>query len=502
VRESRRLGHEFLNALRITRRFHHEAQQLTISIAYQTGVEATPRTTAVAEAFGLGLDAEREFVIYDEFTVTLRPGMILYVTGDSGSGKSVLLRWLEQNMPWTAIGLNHVRVDENRPIVEAVGGSVDEALELLSRVGLSEAYLFLRRYRELSDGQKYRFRLAKLLELAKAMGEEALFIVCDEFCSLLDRDTAKIVAYNFQKVCRREGLGLVAATCHADLLNDLKPDLHIHKRFGREVEVKYHSLHDFPPECTVASEVRIEEGTIEDWRRLAPFHYRSHRLPPPRKIFRAKRGDELVGVIVYSYPAPTMGGRRLVLPPMGIHELNQKLSVISRVVVHPKYRNIGVGQRLVRETLNRCGTPYVEAVAVMAKYNPFFERVGMRRVCERPPPREVQELFRRLQAYGWNPALALSPTYNLTRLRGLSERQLAEVREALAHVNHPRLLRVVQTGSPYGRREVYAERVRRGSVELLARIIHTAALLMQTKVYLFWSREWAGNADGRDRAHD
>jgi GNAT superfamily N-acetyltransferase len=95
--------------------------------------------------------------------------------------------------------------------------------------------------------------------------------------------------------------------------------------------------------------MRIEEGTTEDWRKLAHFHYRSHKIAGPRRIFCLKRGEELCGVIVYAYPPPTCFGRRLVLPNMSMKELNEKLSVISRVVVHPKYRTIGLGSKLVKE---------------------------------------------------------------------------------------------------------------------------------------------------------
>jgi len=59
--------------------------------------------------------------------------------------------------------------------------------------------------------------------------------------------------------------------------------------------------------------MRIEEGTADDWRELAVFHYRSHRIAAPRKMLCLKRGEELCGVIVYCYPPVTSFGRRLVL---------------------------------------------------------------------------------------------------------------------------------------------------------------------------------------------
>ena len=92
----------------------------------------------------------------------------------------------------------------------------------------------------------------------------------------------------------------------------------------------------------------------------------------------------------------------MVLPKMSVQELNQKLSIISRVVVHPKYRTIGLGHKLIRETLEHAGTPYVEAVAVMARYNPFFERAGMKKTAESPPVKSAFKIAEVLKTLGFN----------------------------------------------------------------------------------------------------
>ncbi|MEM4733625.1 MAG: hypothetical protein QXD70_03760 [Candidatus Bathyarchaeia archaeon] len=150
------------------------------------------------------------------------------------------------------------------------------------------------------------------------------------------------MAYNLQKLARQQGKAVLAATTHTDLAEDLAPSVHIHKRFGKEIAVNYYPNKQ-AKECTLTKEMRVVEGTTEDWRRLACFHYRSHKIATPRKIFCLRRGEEFCGVIVYAYPPPTCFGRRLVLPKMSMKELNEKLSTITRVVVHPKYRSIGLG---------------------------------------------------------------------------------------------------------------------------------------------------------------
>ena len=82
--------------------------------------------------------------------------------------------------------------------------------------------------------------------------------------------------------------------------------------------------------------------------------------------YSARDEEKGLGVIVCGYPPSASFRRRLVLPKMSMKELNEKLSVISRVVVHPKYRAVGLGSKLVHDTLSLAGTEYVEMSAVMA----------------------------------------------------------------------------------------------------------------------------------------
>ena len=104
----------------------------------------------------------------------------------------------------------------------------------MALAGLSDAYLYIRKPSELSDGQRYRFRLAKLLE------SNAEVWVADEFGAVLDRITAKVVANNFQKVARAHGRIGIVATTHTDLVEELAPNLIVQKRFMDRVELTRH----------------------------------------------------------------------------------------------------------------------------------------------------------------------------------------------------------------------------------------------------------------------
>ena len=62
----------------------------------------------------------------------------------------------------------------------------------------------------------------------------------------------------------------------------------------------------------------------------------------------------------------------------------------------PQHR---LGAKIIAETLCQAGTPCVETVAVMTKYNPFFEEAGMQRIAESKPSVHVSRALKELE--GW-----------------------------------------------------------------------------------------------------
>ncbi|MDH5461661.1 MAG: ABC transporter ATP-binding protein [Candidatus Bathyarchaeota archaeon] len=466
---------EFFRVTKITRKFDRRTGKFTINIAYKTKTDITDRTVAVAEAFGLGISDYQQHVLYDDLELKIGPQDIVYVTGDSGSGKSVLLDAIVHDLnSREAVRMADVEIDSEKPLIDTVGGSVAEGLKLLSKVGLNDAFLFVRRYSQLSDGQKYRYRLAKLIESG------AQWWIMDEFCSLLDRDTAKIVAYNVQKLARKEGKAIVAATTHTDLFEDLAPSVHIHKRFGREVEVNY-----FPnksnEQCSLLKEMQVEEGFYEDWKRVSGFHYRSHHVAFLQKIFVLKRKKHVCGAIVYVYPMSTAPCRNRVLKIDSMEELNATLSRIARVVIHPKYRTIGAGAKLVRESLPLAGRPYVETIAVMARYNPFFERAGMKKICDSKPDKSVRDVVATLEKRGFTPYMLSVQEYNKWMLKG----QVKEVKSILNTFTYPYTRRIAGAHGHFTM-EDYEKWLKQADREDLAGALRRLAQLNQTKVYLFW----------------
>jgi ABC-type ATPase with predicted acetyltransferase domain len=165
-----------------------------------------------------------------------RGGEIVLVTGASGGGKSTLLREMMGEARagrWEVVELARVRVPRDVAVVDVPGLGLDESLRLLSAVGLGEAHSYVQRAGELSEGQRWRLRLAA--GLARVRGREAV-VFADEFAAVLDRVTAMGVAHSLRRVTGWEEfsrVGFVVATSHSDLVRALGPDRVVRCDFGR-----------------------------------------------------------------------------------------------------------------------------------------------------------------------------------------------------------------------------------------------------------------------------
>jgi len=193
-------------------------------------LEPTVNVSAVAEMFGLGHWREQTVKLLDQYEVTIGPGQVVYVTGGSGTGKTMVLEVLKGIMN-EFIDLDLLELPADRALVNFFDASLSDALKRLSLSGLSGAFAMLRTPSQLSDGQRYRFRLAL------AMQSPVIFI--DECCATLDHVTAAVVTYNIRKFADTYQTTFIVATGHDDLLEDRCPDVVILKHFVSQTDVFY-----------------------------------------------------------------------------------------------------------------------------------------------------------------------------------------------------------------------------------------------------------------------
>ena len=206
---------------------------MKLSVAYDfLPKQSSSHASVVMDHFGIGFETGRN-VIAEDLELPIEEGDVVCFTGASGSGKSSLMRAVAEQIGGIADSpirnsprvLNIDTLDlGSRILVDSFNLPVQETLQLLSMCGLGEAQLLLRTPQELSDGQRYRFRLAL------GLSQKPDWIVADEFSATLDRTLAKVVAFNIRRIADRTNTGFLLATTHEDILEDLQPSLKVRCR--------------------------------------------------------------------------------------------------------------------------------------------------------------------------------------------------------------------------------------------------------------------------------
>jgi uncharacterized protein len=205
------------------------------------------RTQLIARWFGLRpppTPVDRGGDSLDVLQLIPSPGQITLLTGASGSGKTSLLHACrdacESSCRWVDVEDIH---PGDLPLVDCFAEvSIEDALRVLSAVGLAEAWTYLRTPAELSEGQRWRLKLALAIQACRGAANEdgaaslapavqapasmehlRPVLLIDEFAAILDRVTAMIIARTLRR-CMRAPLSALVATSHDDLLDALQPD--------------------------------------------------------------------------------------------------------------------------------------------------------------------------------------------------------------------------------------------------------------------------------------
>lgn len=133
------------------------------------------------------------------------------IVGNSGTGKTSIAK--------KCFGEFDKLIWNELPIIENFNSSLsmDKITYFLGNVGFNSVPFWLKPFHVLSNGEKQRVELARLIS-------EKNFVVFDEFTSLVDRNVAKSMSNSVQKMFRKEKKQLVAVTCHKDLEEWLLPD--------------------------------------------------------------------------------------------------------------------------------------------------------------------------------------------------------------------------------------------------------------------------------------
>lgn len=200
-----------------------------LDISFSSKVRITRSTQIVQRAFEI-FPEELNHVVIKNFDLEVLPGEIVLIIGPSGSGKTSLLNAIEKykkptfknslKLPKNAKIGSFEEIKTSKPLIEIFcNKDVNYVLYLLSLAGISEPYLYLKQFKYLSAGQKYRAMLAYLLS------KDSNIWLADEFCANLDQVTANVVSHNIQKIARKAKATVIAAAPHSNyFIESLKPD--------------------------------------------------------------------------------------------------------------------------------------------------------------------------------------------------------------------------------------------------------------------------------------
>jgi hypothetical protein len=208
--------------------------------------------------------------------------------------------------------------------------------------------------------------------------------------------------------------------------------------------------------CTVTRNLEVVPGTRADYESLSRYHYREPNMGPYAAIFAMKSKFrtatklETVGVIVYSMPTAGVQMRNIATGGIfaGLDKgtrlklINKNIRTISRAIIEPRFRSLGLAVRLVRETMPIMDVPFVEALAVMGRANPFFEKAGMTRY-DAPPSANCVRLTSAFSVVGVDEQDLIDPA--------VVQRELDKLRRQKADFVEEEMTRFLQS---YGSRRL------------------------------------------------
>lgn len=333
--------------------------------------------------------------ITDSFSIDIVPITVIY--GASGSGKSSVLRTIREKRG--GFSLSEINVPEDY-LINIIGQNVQEAISILSSVGLGQGHLFLSKYNELSDGQKFRLKLAYLL----SKGEKIVYI--DEFGSGLDIITAKNLAFTLSKYVRRNGIQAYICCNNIEVAEALTPEQIIELDYGYKTKVLKKDEITVLPKV----DVQLQIGSIEDYYLLKKYHYlQDDGRMDGAKILVAKVEGKTVGVQVCT---SAFSKRREKLHPF-FKKVNDSILTGQRTIVHPEYNNCGIGKMLVTNAAKFFDYPIFELRSALFRFAPMPLNWGLKEYDN--PYYAERDNYRALEKYikerGFNSSFFISEEY-------------------------------------------------------------------------------------------
>ena len=284
---------------------------MNIQIRHRCDDFETYRAARVKSLFNV--DSAAAVDIDVELPIEAQDWQIGVVVGPSGSGKSSIGAEL-----WGGGYLWQPSWPDDQPVIEAIApdSSFDAVTGALASVGLGSVPTWLRPYPVLSNGERFR------ADLAKVLADKPAKVVIDEFSSVVDRQIAQIAAGAFAKAWRRHNGQAVLLTCHYDVLDWLQPDWVFDTATG-----EYHRGR--LRWCKPTIELDIQQTDWSHWKYFEPHHYLKLPNMMAATCYIGLVNGEAVAHIAFTTRPGLVEARA------------------ARFVVLPEWQGLGIGRRML-----------------------------------------------------------------------------------------------------------------------------------------------------------
>jgi len=232
---------------------------------------------------------------------------IILIVGTSGSGKSTILRTL---------GDRQAHFDPETTVIENFS-TAQRGEELLLATGLRSIPTWFRSPTTLSNGERHRFEMALCIDQG--------ITTIDEFTSVVDRDTAKSLAYSMRQYYDRSGQTepLYIASCHRDIIEWLDPE------WVYDTDLCVLENRRLPHRLGRPSlALTIRSTSVKYWRYFGRHHYLDTKISKSAHYYVLMLGDKPIGFHA------------------AIHSTNRDIHSYwrgHRTVILPEFQGMGIG---------------------------------------------------------------------------------------------------------------------------------------------------------------
>ena len=270
----------------------------------------------------------------DDWTIGL-------IVGNSGTGKSTIAKQIFGDNLFS--GFNDWGEDS---FINAFPEMETKKItEILTKVGLSSVPSWLKPFNVLSNGEKMRAEIARLIC-------ERDLIVYDEFTSVVDRNIGQIASSVISKFIRKsQNKRFVGISCHYDIIDWMCPDWIFD---CNKMKLEITSQKKNRPEINL----EIRRGKYDEWKLFSKYHYLefAHKAMKQNMYVAEINGKPCAWLSIRPFPS-----KRCIWK-------------VHRLVVLPDYQGLGIGIKFLEWAGDNLGKILTITTSNPALCNALFYR--------------------------------------------------------------------------------------------------------------------------------